>query len=89
VAAVPSGSNWTPPPPPTVRIELSGSAHRKAATCTEHHKHTNTQVPMLRVGFQPKIPMPEQAIKFTALDRTATVTGRKVYFIYLQLIGRS
>jgi hypothetical protein len=56
-----------------------GSARRKAVTYTQNKR---TQTSMLRVGFEPTIPVFERAKTVHALDRAAAVIG-VAYFCML------
>jgi hypothetical protein len=60
-----------------------GSAHRKAATYTQNN--TNTQLThtdtMLRVGFEPMIPVIEWAKTVQALDSAVTVIDSFHYIL--------
>jgi hypothetical protein len=53
------------------RISLSQGRYLR----TEQPTNKRTQISMFRVGFQPTIPVFEQAKRVHALDRAATVIG--------------
>jgi hypothetical protein len=61
-----------------------GSARRKAATFTQNNTNTEkTQISMLRAGFEPMIPVFEQAKTAHGIDRAATVIGFTVHKMIL------
>jgi hypothetical protein len=60
-----------------------GSARCKVATT---HRTIQTQISMRRMGFEPRIPVFQQAKTVHALDRAATVTGFTTYSLPTHLL---